>query len=216
MTAMLSSQGGIGLITVIAVSGSVMLLALGRQKLLLLKRNLQDSCQSQEDASTFISKPWCRRLLPTYASRRDERKKVTAISVGKPFAFAGQISVTSPVSSAAAPKPCVKKKVRFSEDVVEPSGNSKEYRRRQRLAMRAGPRAQAKTENCSPNVPQAQPKRSNSSSYSALGLSGGPSEASKKLQYLAKPTIPPNRMALYSGIGIGMAQYRSRSSRLYY
>eukprot|EP01018_Ginkgo_biloba_P025006 Gb_27814 [translate_table: standard] len=216
MTAMLSSQGEIGLITVIAVSGSVMLLALGRQKLLLLKKNLQDSCQSQEDALTFIFKPWCRRLLPTCASRRDERKKVTAISVGKPFAFAEQISVTYPVSSAAAPKPFVRKKVRFSEDVVEPSGNSKEYRRRQRLAIRAGPRAQAKTENCSPNVPQAQPKRSDSSSSSALGRPGGPSDVSRKFQYLAKPTIPPNRMALYNGISIGMAQNRSRRSYLYY
>jgi len=84
----------------------------------------------------------------------------------------------------------VKKKVRFSEDVVEPSGDNVAYRRRHALAFTARqPRSQE------PHKTGCQNKRIN---YSK-------SDANQR-RVLAN--IPPNRMALYVGICNDRSQRR--------
>lgn len=183
---MLSSQG-IGLITVIAVSGcSVMLLVLGRQKLLELKKDcscLQDkvnqegglgshSCEHQEQrAEGGASISW-----------RMNSGKIDYANLCSKGLWKSTPTANLDVSRSDKKRNLVKKKVRFSDDVVEPSGDNVAYRRRHALALSSGqPRSQE------PHKTGCQNKRIN---YSK-------SDANQR-RVLAN--IPPNRMALYVGI----------------
>lgn len=188
---MLGSQG-IGLITVIAVSGcSVMLLVLGRQKLLELKKDSScqegglesHSCEHQQqhtEGGTPIS--WRMNL-----GKRDYGKLCSEGSwKSVPTALNGS-------RSSPDKKQNLVKKVRFSEDVVEPSGDNVAYRRRHALGLNPGqPRSRKPDNTCCQN------KRIDYSKSDA-----------KPRRVLAN--IPPNRMALY----IGICNDRSRRGLLH-
>jgi len=188
---MLNSQG-IGLITVIAISGcSVMLLVLGRQKLLELKKdcsclpaNLNQegglgshSCEhhQQQRAEGGKSVTWRTKL-----GKKDYGELCSeGLWESPPTALTG-----SPPSPDK--KRNLVKKVRFSEDVVEPSGDNVAYRRRHTLALKSGQgRPQKPDDIC------CQHERNNEQvDYSKS------SEKQRRVQR----NIPANRKALYVGI----------------
>eukprot|EP01018_Ginkgo_biloba_P012834 Gb_32219 [translate_table: standard] len=253
MTAMLSSQG-IGLITVIAVSGcSVMLLVLGRQKLLELKKDsAQDSCQGKNEEGDDGS-PWPSCSEEDAFSRRKKRQAGESISwrinsgpcpkdcniadssmdsenISGQFQMpnSSRILDVSKTSQTSSAKKCkLVKKVRFSEDVVEPSSNNVEYRRRHTLAIRSGRmKTQGKAETTSTQTLNS--RRINPINYSYTVSSEGDDAAGPciatmdastknlvkedcKMQTLAKPNIPPNRMVLYNGI----SRYKSQRAILH-
>jgi len=191
---MLSSQG-IGLITAIAVSGcSVMLLVLGRQKLLELKKDsscLQDkveqegvlgshSCEhhQQQHADGGASISWKMKL-----GKRDYGNLCSEGSwKSAPTALNGS-------QSSPDKKRNLVKKVRFSEDVVEPSGDNVAYRRRRRrhaMAVKSEqPRSQKPDNICCQNKGIKKP------------IDYSKNEANQRR---VLTNIPPNRMALYVGI----------------
>jgi len=78
------------------------------------------------------------------------------------------------------------KKVRFSEDVVEPSGDNVTYRRRHALAFKSG-----QTKSQKPDDICCQKKKSNKPvDYSERDAN----------ERRVQTNIPANRMALYIGI----------------
>lgn len=190
---MLGSQG-IGLITVIAVSGcSVMLLVLGRQKLLELKKDSScqggglesHSCEVQQHTEGGTPISWRMNL-----GKRDYGK------LGSDGLW--KFGPTAPFNgSQSSPdkKRNLVKKVRFSEDVVEPSGDNVAYRRRHALALNPGQHRSRKPDNTC-----CQNKRIDYSKSDAIA---------KPRRVLAN--IPPNRMALY----IGICNDRSRRGLLH-
>lgn len=194
MTVMLSSQG-IGLITVIAVSGcSVMLMVLGRQKLLELKKDcscLQDKVNQEGALGSHSCEHHQEQHAEVGASiswRMNSGKMDYANLCSKVLWKSAPTAVNG--SRSDKKRNLVKKKVRFSEDVVEPSGDNVAYRRRHALAFTARqPRSQE------PHKTGCQNKRIN---YSK-------SDANQR-RVLAN--IPPNRMALYVGICNDRSQRR--------
>lgn len=241
--AMLSCDGMGGLMTVIAVSGSVVvLLALGRQKLLenclhsLQSPEDEDACRLQNDPA-----PVSRTRLPPFSviikqmkeekgqnSTREEsnwgrllvEKKVNTNFNSDVF----QSTKSSKSSMISAQETCsgrdvlVKKKVRFSEDVVEPGSNGKEYRKQQTLAMRERLTPQ---ENCSRNnhyhyhqQQQQHGINNHPSSQSQSCKSWISDDAEQQMSHRdqVKSSLPANRMVLYNAI----IQSRSRRSLAQY
>eukprot|EP00253_Pinus_taeda_P028963 PITA_28963 len=162
---MLSYQG-IGLITVIAVSGcSVMLLVLGRRKLMELKKDcscLQDKV-NQEGA---------------IGSHSREHHQQQHAEGGTSFSWRMRGSQSSPDK-----KRNLVKKVRFSENVVEPSGDNVAYRKRHALAFKSGQRRSQE-----PDKTRSQNKR----------IDNSKSDGANQRRVLAN--TPANGMALYIGI----------------
>lgn len=236
---MLSCDGMGGLMTVIAVSGSVVvLLALGRQKLL---ENCLHSLQSSEDedACRLENDPapvsWTR--LPPFSVIIKQMKEEKGQKSTREESNWGRILVEKKVntnfnsdvlqstkssksSMVSAQETCsggnvsVKKKVRFSEDVVEPGSNGKEYRKQQTLAMRERLTSQ---ENCSWNnhhrYHQQQQQQQHGinnhpSSQSCKSWISGDAEQQMSHRDQVKSSLPANRMVLYNAI----IQSRSRRS----
>jgi len=164
MTVMLSSQG-IGIMTVIALFGcSVMLLVLGRQKLLELKKD--SAClQAKVNQKGGLGSHSC------------EPHQLEHAEGGASISWRMNGSPSSPDK-----KRNFVKKVRFSEDVVEPSGDNVAYRRRHALALTSG-----QPRSLNPDNICCQNKRIDCSKSDAN-------------QCRVQANIPPNRMDLYIGI----------------
>lgn len=210
MTVMLSSHG-IGLITVIAVSGcSVMLLVLGRQKLLEAKKE-ENSVENPKDSDCALGSLSSVDKLETFSfPPRNGSRGGGSISWRINFDIS-ETSAESQENSPKMPKSACKalrkpspekggnsvKKVRFSDDVVEPSGNNTEYRRRHALASRSG-------QQKSPNAHNSQSMSSDSPNFSEKKRT--PVKTECRMQTLEKPSMPPNRRALYNGIFHDRAQ----------
>lgn len=236
--------------TVIAVSGSVVvLLALGRQKLLencthsLQSPEDEDAC-SLEDDTTQVS--WTRLpplsvIIKQVKEEKEQRPTQAGSNWGRILVQKKEANFNSGVlqstksSKATAEETCsgcnasVRKKVRFSEDVVEPCGNSKEYRKRQSLAIRERLTLQEK-ENCSSwnnhhrhhqqEEQQRYCKGDGVTNLTNNHLSSQPckpwtsdnEEQQTSHRDQAKPSLPANRMVLYNSI----IQSRSRRSLAQY
>lgn len=184
---MLGSQG-IGLITVIAVSGcSVMLLVLGRQKLLELKKD-SPCLQAKESQEGGLGSHSCEHHQQQHGEggasiswRMNSGKRDYANLCSKGLWKSAPTALNGSRSSPDKKRNLVKK-VRFSEDVVEPSGDNVAYRRRHALAFESGqPRSQK------PDKIGCQSK----------GIDYSKSDANERKVYA---NIPSNRMALYIGI----------------
>lgn len=245
---MLSCDGMGGLMTVIAVSGSVVvLLALGRQKLLenclhsLQSPEDEDACRLQNDPA-----PVSRTRLPPFSVIIKQMKEEKGQNSTREESNWGRILVEKKVntnfnsdvlqstkssksSMVSAQETCsggdvlVKKKVRFSEDVVEPGSNGKEYRKQQTLAMRERLTPQ---ENCSRNNhyhyhqqqhQQQQQKQKHGinnhpSSQSCKSWISDDAEQQMSHRDQVKSSLPANRMVLYNAI----IQSRSRRSLAQY
>ncbi|KAH9292211.1 hypothetical protein KI387_042603 [Taxus chinensis] len=187
MAVMMSSQG-IGLITVIAVSGcSVVLLMLGRQKLVELRKDYSKAEQEREGGLglSLSSQSFNTYSLvghPLLSSTKHGTSISWRINLDIPGASRGSEDFSRKTPNSAMEtcsqdkKRNVVKKVRFCEDVVEPSGNSAEYRRRHHqhaLASRSG------GQNAN-NLVCSRKKQSPPNNKECR--------------------MPPNRMALYNGI----------------
>ncbi|GLJ54434.1 hypothetical protein SUGI_1169100 [Cryptomeria japonica] len=230
MTVMLSSQG-IGLITVMAVSGcSVMLLVLGRQKFLELRKDsagnhkeggLGSLCSESLNSFSVVehcissTKNWSSiswkinwdlsealgsvRCCETAPSSPSKDLSLSACSE-RSFALPSTQLVKGQRSQDNKRRNRVKK-VRFSEDVVEPSGDNAEYRRRHALASASRPghvRSQKPQNGENVSSKRVDPLTHNSE---GSGRKRSPVNNQEcRMQTLAKPHMPPNRMALYNGI----------------
>lgn len=236
--------------TVIAVSGSVVvLLALGRQKLLenclhsLQSPEDEDACRLENDSAPVS---WTR--LPPFSVIIKQMKEEKGQKSTREESNWGRILVEKKVntnfnsdvlqstkssksSMVYAQETCsgrdvlVKKKVRFSEDVVEPGSNGKEYRKQQTLAMRERLTPQ---ENCSQNnhyhyhqQQQQQPQQKqkhginnhpSSQSQSCKSWISDDAEQQMSHRDQVKSSLPANRMVLYNAI----IQSRSRRSLAQY
>lgn len=240
---MLSCEGMGGLMTVIAVSGSVVvLLALGRQKLLencahsLQSPEDEDACRLEDGAApvSWIRLPQLSVIIKQMKEEKGQQPTRAGSNWGRIFVEKKentnfnsdvlQSTKSSKSSMATAEEICsdynasVRKKVRFSEDVVEPCSNGKEYRKRQSLAMRERLTLQ---ENCSWNnhhrhhhhqQQQRHCERDGSNNHpsSQSCKSWTYDDASHRDQ--AKSSLPANRMVLYNSI----IQSRSRRSLAQY
>jgi len=245
MTVMLSSQG-IGLITVMAVSGcSVMLLVLGRQKFLELKKDsgvnhkeehegglgslcseslnsfsVVDHCISSTRNWSSIS--WKINWEFSEALASETAPEDLSLSVCSERSFSSQKIFKSQQSQDNKRRNPVKK-VRFSEDVVEPSGDNAEYRRRHAMASasRSGiVRSQKPSNGENVSSKRIEPLTHDSNGENVSSKRVEPlthnSEGSGRKQspvnnHECRMQMPPNRRALYSGI----FQDRSKRSLLY-
>lgn len=242
--AMLSYEGMGGLMTVIAVSGSVVvLLALGRQKLLencthsLQSSEDEDACRLEDDTGpvSWIRFPPLSVIIKQVKEEKEQRPTQAGSNWGRILVQKNtnfnsedlQSTKVSKSSMATAEENCsgcnasVRKKVRFSEDVVEPCGNSKEYRKRQSLAIRERLTLQ---ENCSSwnnhhryhPQQEVQQRHCKDDGVTNPNTNNYPYSQNEEQQTShrdqAKPSLPANRMVLYNSI----IQSRSRRSLAQY
>eukprot|EP00249_Psilotum_nudum_P017834 c26514_g1_i1 orf=840-1718(+) len=276
---MLSSQA-VGIFTVLAISGSVALLALGKHKLFPLKNYAFEwtDDENQDTAKGLSSSIRVLTSLPgnrsASSSERESSDDVDCCDTyyitaedqnwqsrewhGGRGAGAGDLErnccpVTSDFSAPTLPQfvsrpvACcpslvtnsrftkyspgagekerpVAKKVRFSADVIEPSGNSQEYRRRMKAVLtRKTVDAATKSKSSQPQQQHAETESSDTDRFPERKEGNqhvhyhnscrNPSQKELMNQNSSAPALPPNRMALYTSL---QQQHRLQKVCLYY
>lgn len=189
---LLGSSQAMGLLAVLAVSGSVALLTLGRQKLWHHVFYTNDNRLDCSDCNA--SNPIAETMLAS--SSRQHVCGSQKFDDNNPM-LPRVLQASEVPCLGKKVRPIILKKVRFAPDVVEPAGDGQAYRWKNKVVPKI-----SNKKACA--YKQEQHKRLYKNN--ALSSNAGPNSPINarrqvhKAQTLAKPDLPANRMVLYNGM----------------